>query len=82
MPYDELLGWFAYLERRPVDWRDDLRASYLLQAQGVKEKPSKLFPSLEAITKKVDDSPAASFKGSFVHHKLLSAVGGDKLEFL
>jgi hypothetical protein len=59
MPYDELLGWFAYLERRPVDWRDDLRASYLLQAQGVKEKPSKLFPSLEAITKKADDSPAA-----------------------
>ena len=49
MPYEELLHWFEYFKIRPPGWQEDQRVSMLLQAQGVKEKPEKLFPSLKAI---------------------------------
>lgn len=49
MPYEELLGWFEYFKMRPVGWQEDQRISMLLQAQGVKEKPEKLFPTLKAL---------------------------------
>lgn len=51
MPYEELVGWFEYFKQRPVGWQDDQRAYMLLQAQGVKERGDKLFPSLAAIRK-------------------------------
>lgn len=83
MPYDEMLGWFEFFEKRPIGWRDDLRTSYLLQAQGVKEKPTKLFPSLAAISKKSDgNSMADSLKNSALFLKMKAAVGGDKLDIL
>lgn len=49
MPYEELLNWFSYFNTRPIDWRDDQRTYMLLQAQGVKEKPEKLFESLNRL---------------------------------
>ncbi len=49
MPYEELLNWMLYFKSRPIDWRDDNRAYMLLAAQGVKEKPEKLFSSLASI---------------------------------
>jgi hypothetical protein len=83
MPYEEMLGWFAYFETRPIGWRDDDRTVKLLQAQGVKEKAHKIFPSLEVIykprKKAGEDFDAAGLKSSVLFHKMLSAKGGDKL---
>lgn len=82
MPYDELLGWFDYFERRPEGWRADDRASKLLQAQGVKEKPYKLFASLDAIynpksAKKAEGTlDVNSLKRSSLFQKMMSATGG------
>jgi len=86
MPYEELLGWYDYFERRPVEWRADDRAAKLLQAQGVKEKPYRIFASLDAIYNPMkEELPAGmisgnSLKGSFLFHNMLGAVGGDIVE--
>ena len=88
MPYDELLRWYVYFDKRPPEWRADDRAAKLLQAQGVKEKAWNLFPSLQPIYKKgaavevVEDGQidSGNLKSSFIFHKMLSAVGGDKLD--
>lgn len=83
MPHDELMRWFVYFERRPVGWRDDLRTSYLLQAQGSKQKGSDIFPSLKAVSRAGPSSdPMVSLKGSSLFLKMIAAVGGDKLECL
>ena len=76
LPYDELLGWFEYLESRPIGWREDLRTVYLLNAQGVKN-PEKLFPALAK--KNTSDNPTDSFVGSKLHHFLKNAKGGDAI---
>ena len=83
MPHDELVGWTAYFERRPIGWRDDLRTSYLLQAQGTKQKSQDIFPSLKTVSRNGSSSdPVASLKGSALFAKMITAVGGDKLECL
>lgn len=46
MPYEELLGWHDYLEKRPAGWREDQRAAMIMQSFGVKATPDKLFSSL------------------------------------
>jgi len=83
IPYEELLGWFNYFERRPVDWRDDDRTAKLLQAQGVKVDPKRLFSSLEAVynSSSSDGFNAAKFKKSQMFSMLLNSVNGDKLDF-
>ena len=82
MSYEELCGWFSYLEQRPIDWRDDDRTSKLLQAQGVKESPTKLFPSLAAIYNKPKESfDVNGLKSSALFQKMLSARGGDKINY-
>jgi len=87
MPYEELLGWISYFERRPVGWREDDRTYKLLAVQGVKENPGKLFHSLDVIYN--TSSPTAlkdgqidsdSFKKSAMFARMLTAKGGDKLE--
>lgn len=87
MSYTEFLGWLAYFEKRPVGWRDDDRAAKLIQAQGVKEPAWKLFPSLNAIYNPAMDNtdPGKTSKqnlmASAIFHKLVSAKGGDKIDF-
>jgi hypothetical protein len=49
MPYNELRGWIEFFEKRPIGWREDNRTSMILQAFGVKEKPEKIFRSIEII---------------------------------
>ena len=78
IPFRELQGWFDYLERRPAGWRDDQRTAMLLSAQGVKEKPTSIFPSLAALKKENH----MNFRGSSMHHFIMQAQGGDKLPFL
>lgn len=85
MPYDELLKWQLYLERRPIDWRDDLRTYYLMKQQGYDKSPGQLFPSLDAIFKhqeRMEDDvrKQRTLKGSALFSKLLGAKGGVKLE--
>jgi len=83
MPYEELLGWFSYFEQRPAGWRDDDRTHKLLQAQGVKEKPWIIFPTLSSIYKPskatADGININNLKTSGLFQKLLSAKGGDKV---
>jgi hypothetical protein len=86
MPYEELLGWMSYFEMRPIEWRHDDRTAKLLQAQGVKEKATNLFPSLKAIYNPVSPIKLKSgtidpksFKQSALFSKMLSAKDGDKL---
>ena len=92
MPYEELLGWFAYFEARPVGWREDERAFKLLQAQGVKAKPEQVFVSLAQLKQHTEKHKEAlvrdgmvessSLKRSMLFSKMLAAKGGDKLEVL
>lgn len=81
MTYEEFQGWLLYFEQRPVEWRADDRAFKLLQAQGVKEKAWKIFPSLEAIynRKKSEGFDVAGLKSSALYQKMLGAKNGDKL---
>ena len=85
MPYDEYIGWASYFEMRPPGWRDDDRTAKLLQAQGVKEKPWKLFNSLDVIYNGIrvvneEGMDMTSIKASPIFQKMLTARGGDKLD--
>lgn len=85
MPYCELLGWLAYFEKRPIEWRDDDRTFKLLQAQGIKEKPGNVFSSLNSIYNRLDQKPVdtidTSFKSSVFYHKIVSARDGEKISW-
>jgi len=87
MPYEELLGWVDYFEKRPIDWRADDRVYKVLQTQGVKAKPGEIFASLASIYNKPpnvsEDNKLdiKSFKKSFLFQKILSAEKGDKLDY-
>jgi hypothetical protein len=81
MPYDEFTGWIEYYKRRPAGWQEDYRTFLLLKAQGLKQKPEELFPSLAPIFKKRDEDKklgkisGANFKASALFKKLLGAKG-------
>jgi hypothetical protein len=82
MPYEELLMWIAYFEKRPVDWRADSRTFKLLQAQGVKAAASEVFPSLQALAQTpVEESENIGKKvvNSPMFALLASAKGGEAL---
>ena len=87
MPYEELQCWFVYLERRPVEQRDDDRTFKFLQTQGYKGKPWEVFTSLAAIYNpihsKKDDKilDMSNLKNSSFFQRMLSAKTGDTLDF-
>lgn len=83
MPYDELIGWFEYFKKRPVGWQEDQRTYVLLQAQGVKEKPEKIFSSLAAIrkTQQERDNLASSIVTSGLFGKLQQAAAKNGVEW-
>lgn len=76
MPYEELLGWQEYFEKRPAGWREDQRAAMIMQAFGVKTTPDKLFSSLARMkTSAIEVSKegvvsVSTFKQSGVFHFL------------
>jgi len=85
MPYDEFISWMAYLEKRPIGWRDDDRAFKFLQTQGVKQKPWEVFGSLQPIYRpsaKVEGGKisAKSLMGSSLFNYIAGAQKGDKLD--
>ena len=51
LPYDEIQGWFEYINRRPPGWQDDNRAAIQVMAMAGsnKVKPEDLFSSLKTI---------------------------------
>jgi hypothetical protein len=83
MSYAEFLCWLSYFEQRPVGWRDDDRVYKILQTQGVKAPPGKIFASLRPIyspERELRDGELDNgFKGSFMFQKLQEAVGGERL---
>jgi hypothetical protein len=79
MPYEELLKWVEFFNRRPVGWREDYRTYLFLRTQGVKESPENIFPSLKQLQKhesKRSEPDRAVPKGKFLD-MLLKAKGGD-----
>jgi hypothetical protein len=83
MPYSEFTDWQLYFRQRPVGWREDLRTSYLMQIQGDKRKSAEIFPSVAAVLKPVPGATIIdNMKGSVMHMKMLTAVGGDKMPWL
>jgi len=85
MPYDELINWFAYLERRPENWRIDDGMAKILAAMGSKAKPYELFASLSAIYKPPKDLKegmidTSNLMQSTMFQKIVGAKGGDTLD--
>jgi hypothetical protein len=85
MPYDEFLGWMSYFEIRPIGWREDDRAAKMIQAQGVKEKPWRIFGSLDVIYNKrprnEDGTDMHSLKNSSLLQKLSEAKAGAAIQY-
>ena len=86
MPYTELLGWLDYFSARPIDWRDDQRTYLLLQAQGVKERPERLFDSIAKLKKReqeIEDSIrlARTFVSSGMLNKLTGVALKNKVDW-
>jgi hypothetical protein len=84
MPYDELQKWHAYFQRRPYEWRDDVRAYSVMSSFGVKQKASDIFPSLKALnesqqTLAEDMIDSANLRRSSMFSRMLSARNGDTL---
>jgi hypothetical protein len=84
MSYEELLGWFNYFERRPVDWRDDDRTSKILKSNGAKIDSLKIFPSLQAVYKQAQTENeegfnVSSLRSSSMFQRMLRAKNGDKI---
>lgn len=83
MPYEELIGWGIYLEKYPVGWREDRRASIISQSMGAKIDIPSTFPTLIAVEKTHQNNKALlgnSLKNSPWMGLLCNAVGGDVLE--
>lgn len=86
MPYEELLNWSLYFKSRPVGWRDDNRTYMMLAAQGVKEKPHRLFESLAAIKREQENLPEQerikqSLVSSGLLNRLQSAASSNNIEW-
>lgn len=79
MPYWEFLAWQQYFETYPYEWRDDYRASIISQGFGAKNT-DKAFPSLMQM--KRNKPKDMGLKASAFFQQMISAKGGDKLDFL
>lgn len=83
MPYDEMVNWFLYFKQRPVGWQDDQRTYMLLQAQGVKEKAERLFPSIAAVKKAYNerDNLSNSLVSSGLLQKLQNVAKKNQIDW-
>ncbi len=90
MPYDDFKKWYAFFERVPIGWKDDLRAFKIMQSMGVKEKPESQFASLASLKRSEEKQKensenrisAANLIRSSLFTKMISATGGEKLEWM
>lgn len=87
MPYEEMQKWYKYFDTRPIGWREDFRTYLQLQQWGDKRKAEEIFMSLAAINKaheeqkKKDTITLNTLKGSALFSRMLSAKGGEKLNY-
>lgn len=83
MPYTELLGWFEYFKQRPHGWQEDQRTYMLLSAQGVKEKPERLFTSFAVMKQNKTDEErlSNSLVNSGLFHRLQSAAASNNIDW-
>lgn len=72
MPYEELIHWSIYFKKRPIGLEEDQRTYLLLQAQGVKEKPEKLFNTFKLVKENTDHESA--MKNSLISSGLLGRL--------
>ena len=90
MPYDELVNWQLYFEKRPVGWRDDDRFMRVLNALGSKDDGTRTFASLARMKAAANDFvpeadgqvATSSLKNSAIFSLMLSAKSGDKVPAL
>lgn len=86
MPYEEFVKWHLYFDQRPIGWREDERTYKLLQIQGLKDKPERVFHSLLKIRQgteskeKKGNALLTNMQGSAMMLQLLNSTGGKKLE--
>jgi len=85
MSFQEYILWLKFFEKRPIGWREDLRAYRIMCSGGNMKnpKPGEYFSSL----KQMSEAEAAENKripqrGTFAHSAMLNAKGGQKLDFL
>lgn len=83
MPQEELIMWSKYFQARPIGWREDNRAGLIMQSQGAKVKPEKIFPALSQLhkwegEKSDEDASVASLARSPFGALLTKALGGTK----
>jgi len=76
MDYTEFVKWCSFFQRRPIGWREDQRTYMLLSAQGLKEEPEKLFPTLKALKDHIPTDVKSLPKGKFLE-RMLTAKKGD-----
>lgn len=75
LEYEEYIGWLNYFERRPPNWRDDLRTYYIMSSGmgQLKQKPEEIFPSILAVKK---DEETEREEGSKLQSSLKSSPFG------
>jgi hypothetical protein len=86
MEYTELLGWVEYFSARPIGYSEDYRTYLLLSAQGVKEKPEKIFSSIAALKRINDEMDEQeriknSLQNSGLLSKLISSAKQNNIEW-
>ena len=79
MSFEEFQGWQDYFSRRPVEWRNDHRASMVMAASGARIEVDKVFPSLAALREKQKKENPMNLRSSPMFSRMLNAVGGDSL---
>lgn len=72
-PNSEIEGWFEYLNRRPVGYRDDGRFYHILAALGLKSKPHEVFASLAAVEKDKQEREEADTEHNIQAQKLVNS---------
>lgn len=81
MPHEELLGWYSFLQKRPLGWREDYRAGIIASSFGAKVPLAQMFPSLEPILNVKPSQPKSLVQSAFFQ-AMLGAKGGETPDFL
>jgi hypothetical protein len=77
LPYEEILGWYEYFDKRPYNWQDDNRAAViaLSMSGSSKVKPQDLFASLKTISNQNKPNLAEQFFAKFGNRTTEKAWG-------
>jgi len=85
MSFQEYVLWLQFFEKRPLGWREDLRAFRIMCSNGNMKnpKPGDYFGTLKQMSEaEAAEAKSVPRRGSFAHSALMNAKGGVKLDFL